>query len=878
MNKRTINSTATPTTCQKTFSIHLANCRSAAPKLDEIRATCSASTIDVFACTESWLNPLKHTDCDIYLPNFQIFRQDRIDSLGGGVLLYVRDCFRVTRIAMPGLPPCGIDCVCISIPEINTFFLCTYIPIFYQSSVINVQINDFFTQLIDNLLKNQPDSYLILCGDFNQYDVTNLCSSLDLIDLHSPPTRELARLDRFLVSCHASSLCTIKLGPPIGNSDHNSLLCTLIADIKRTTKFTRVFDLRDCHIDHFLKDLNNADWTVLYCSNSADTKCELFHSILSQAMRTIPTYNISLTSKDKPWITPLIKHLINKRWSAFRSRNYETYLRLKLLIRSKITQAKIDWSSKLSSPSDLWEKVNAINSRNRNHSLENLYNSFFSIEDLTNTINVAFSKSFKDRLCTQAEFDKLLQCSNSINSPWDLHITEEQISEAFNSYDSRKSHEPDYVPTLLYKKSCHIICKPLAHIFNHCISTSSFPKIWKHAHVIPVPKNSNPSIQELRPISLLSLPSKIFERFIFTSVSYLFYDHFDSNQFGFRPNSSTCCALIKLHDHITQKLDSDNVSGVQVIALDYQKAFDSLDHKAIMSKLINCKFPISFIKLMFSYLQNRSQSVRLNSVISKPCIVTSGIPQGSIIGPSIFSLVMSDLKPVDSNTCMTKFADDITLSIPIFFDSNHVMAEINNITTWSNPVGLDLNLKKCKYIFISSSSCGSPFLIPDFTYCDKILLLGVYFCNNLKWDMHFSHIRSVCSKRLYALRTLKSTLTVSELRNVYMSLIVSLIEYCSALFVGMTDQTTDIIKGIQRRFHNIICYYNCHCKTLPDLLSRRNSSSVNLYLAASQHYHILHDIIPSKRTWFQQPHSNTERRKRSFIPYTTELVNNLIRR
>ena len=519
-----------------------------------------------------------------------------------------------------------------------------------------------------------------------------------------------------------------------------------------------------------------------------------------------------------------------------------------------------------------------MNSRDTKDSFSNLYNSYNSINDLSDAINSVFCSYFNDSTCYPADFQNLLNIYHTYDSHWELSISEEEICNAFNSYDCHKAYGPDCVPTYLYKKSAHIICKPLAIIFNFCITSKTFPKLWKIAHVIPVPKLKNPSIQDLRPISLLSLPSKIFERFIFNSVSSIFYDNYDDNQYGFRPRSSTCCALIKLHDHITQMLDSSSVSGVQVITLDYRKAFDTLDHKAIIIKLLKCKFPIEFIELICSYLQNRTQSVRINNVISEPGPVTSGIPQGSIIGPPIFSLVMSDLLPIDSSTMMAKFADDVTLSVPIFHTSNHVTTELVNIKSWSQLVGSVLNLSKCKYFFVRSSTNAVPVMIPEFTFCHELKLLGIYFSEDLHWDTHFKHIRSVCHRRLYAIRILKSILTVNELRTVYMTLIVPVIEYCSPLFVGMNQKMIDIISNIERRFHNIICCYNCHCDFLPNLTHRRLLSSVKLFLAASKPNHVINCLIPRKHTRYIQPFAKTERRKRSFVPFTTEIVNNLFHR
>jgi hypothetical protein len=403
---------------------------------------------------------------------------------------------------------------------------------------------------------------------------------------------------------------------------------------------------------------------------------------------------------------------------------------------------------------------------------------------------------------------------------------------------------------------------------------SYFPVAWKEAYVIPILKCHNASVNDLRPISSLCTPSKNFERIISNSVKHLFYSNLDSSQFGFRQNSSTVCALIKLHNHITECYDNPAVSGIQVIALDYSKAFDCLDHNVIIRKLVNCSFPLSFIKLMYSYLSCRRQRVRVNNCLSDSAMVTSGVPQGSILGPSIFTLVMADLCCVHDKTCIVKYADDVTLSIPILYSTNSVIDEIDNVITWSDAVGLKLNYSKCKYLFISRSKNSTPVVIHNFKMCSSMKLLGVYFSDDLKWDVHFTNMFTIANRRAYAFRVLKSNLSKQELLTIYNSLIVSIFDYCAPLFIGINHKNCDIIKSIQRKFHNIICFYNCHCDIFPNISDRRLSFSVKLFNKAySDTSHLLNCIIPNKRTFFIQPYCKSDIHKCSFIPFVTELVN-----
>ena len=375
------------------------------------------------------------------------------------------------------------------------------------------------------------------------------------------------------------------------------------------------------------------------------------------------------------------------------------------------------------------------------------------------------------------------------------------------------------------------------------------------------------------------LSCQIFERLIFNNVKHLFYSNFDAAQFGFRENSSTTCALIKLHNYLPDHYDNPAVTGVQIVTLDYSKAFDTLDHNIIVHKLVNCNFPLSFIKLVYSYLDDRCQRVRVSSVLSDSASVTSGVPQGSILGPSLFSLVMSDLQCVHTSTGMIKFADDVNFIFPIYHSVNHVADEVQNVICWSRSVLLRLQTKKCKYLFVAKRKDSVPVHIADFEFCTSLKILGIYFCNNLKWDAHFSHIYTITNRRAYAFRVLKPNLTKSELLSIYKLLILPLIEYCAPLFVGLNKKNRHIIKRIQRKFHNIICFFNCHCDILPDVSNRRLTQSTNLYVKAHcEPTHVLHDVIPFKRTFFNQPVSKSDIRKRAFIPFVTEIVNTRVSR
>ena len=239
------------------------------------------------------------------------------------------------------------------------------------------------------------------------------------------------------------------------------------------------------------------------------------------------------------------------------------------------------------------------------------------------------------------------------------------------------------------------------------------------------------------------------------------------------------------------------------------------------------------------------------------------------MGPSIFSLVIADLSCLNSSTCFVKYADDVSLSIPIFYSTNCVVDGIDNIKNWSLYVGLNLNTSKCKYMFIKCHKSCTPITIPDFEFA---IPLGFLVCILVKI------LNGIYTFPCFLLLQIVERMHLEYLKNLtYLqlnSLLCMNLLFCPSLIIvplysnGLNQKNCNILKSIQRKFHNIVCFHNCHCSIFPDVSARRISFSVKLFNQAhTDTSHLLHCIIPNKRTHFLQPYSKTDIRKRSFIPF-----------
>lgn len=462
-----------------------------------------------------------------------------------------------------------------------------------------------------------------------------------------------------------------------------------------------------------------------------------------------------------------------------------------------------------------------------------------------------------------------------------ISVTEAQVFTLLKNLPSNKA-SPE-IPPKLYKAAAGILAKPLTALIQQSISDSIVPDSWKISAVIPLPKSSSPSnTDELRPISLLPIPAKILERVILEFAKPYLLKEYGSDQYGFRNGSSTTCALINLHDHITKYLDITSVAGVQVIAYDFSKAFDRIKHDIIIKYLTACNMPAELISWISSYLTHRRQYVKIGTVHSLTKEVTSGVPQGSILGPFLFSVVVGSLTISNSDCRVIKYADDVTISIPIFKNRKnlHVSEIHETVVKWSSEYGLPLNTKKCKTLLIPRAGDCRIVQLPGVEHVTKLNILGVTFNSKCTWSDHIEGVARTASRKLFPLRLLKAHVDPMSLRIVYFGIMRSVMEYAAPLLLSLTEKDSQRLQFLQNRFHRLLCGKNCKKQCLPLLAERRNKLSTDLYKRAlSQDQHLLKKTLccvsAHGRGRFVLPTVRTTRRLNSFAIKAAMLLNGI---
>ena len=397
------------------------------------------------------------------------------------------------------------------------------------------------------------------------------------------------------------------------------------------------------------------------------------------------------------------------------------------------------------------------------------------------------------------------------------HVTSKEIETLLRKIKRKKATGTDNLPANLLKYSSKAIAEPLTFIINLSLGTGVVPNDWKVARVLPLYKSgSRSSLDNYRPISILPVISKIAEKVVHSQlIHFLELNNLLSNsQFGFRQNRSTEMATTIFTDDIRQSVDKGNLVGA--VFIDLRKAFDTISHSLLLSKLQSYGITGTELSWFTNYLFNRHCIVQFDSCISNSNPLTSGVPQGSILGPLLFIVFFNDIVDVIKHAKLLKYADDTVVYV-----ASKDVSTINNLLTedlrlladWFDQNELLINLKKGKTECLlfgtrqklakRKDSFNVKYKDNDVVETESYKYLGVDLTSNLTLSSYFDRCYKKATSRLRLLQKLRNLLTITSAKAIYRSMIVPCLVYCAILNLNLTTTQIYKLNSIQRRASEI---------------------------------------------------------------------------
>lgn len=358
------------------------------------------------------------------------------------------------------------------------------------------------------------------------------------------------------------------------------------------------------------------------------------------------------------------------------------------------------------------------------------------------------------------------------------------------------------------------IALPLSHIFNLCIEKSIWPDALKKAEIIPVHKAGvKYNITNYRPISLISNLAKVFERIIYNRLYDFIQKHsiISKHQFGFMKNIGSKNAL----NYITNILynNVDKTIPTIVTFLDLAKAFDTVDHKLLLDKLFCIGIRGQALDLLSSYLNNRYQMVKIDGKESDSLLISTGVPQGTILGPLLFIIYINDVLKEIPLASILSYADDtaVIATGDTWHDAQENMNEfLLVIYKWLAVNKLSLNVDKTVCMTFGSYRDSVPRHIDvkimnrQIARVENYKYLGIVFDFNLKWDRHIQYIIKKTKYLVYIFYKLSNYMTSETLRMVYYAFFHSIISYGIVAWGGAYRNNRDLLQNLQRKILKII--------------------------------------------------------------------------
>ncbi|KAK3085883.1 hypothetical protein FSP39_009995 [Pinctada imbricata] len=891
---------------------------------------------DIITGTETWLEPeIKNNE--VFPSTYKVYRRDRKGKQGGSVLIAVKDNF--ISVEVEDLSPddkCEMIWAKVEIVGCRTL----YVSSFYNHKTSDEQSLKWFDISVRRA-SQMKNAALLIGGDFNlphwdwknnilkpnsshqklHYFHGDTLDDLGLTQVVEQPTRKDNILDLFITNL-PNQVSRTEIMP--GISDHDIVFLEFNLTPKKVKQIQRNIPLyKKANWDTIKNEINNMNHKIQQEANIRTTNelWIIFKTSLNEIiMKHIPHKKLSSKLKN-PWVTTKTRALMKKRDRLYRkmkkSGNVDLqckYKKLKHHVQKELRHSYWNYIEDIVPPK---ENDNSLSNMKRFWSFVKSkkidYSGISSLKDdgkiltdpkqKSNTLNKQFQSVFSDPVdITTSDFTngKYMQDPNIYPDIQDINVTPQGIEKLLKKLDPSKACGPDEIRTRILKELAHEISPILCIIYQKSLDTGDVPNDWRTAHVSPIyKKGSKYNPENYRPISLTRICCKILEHVVVSSIM----THADTHnilyplQHGFRRSRSCETQLLEFIDDISKNIE--NSAQTDILVMDFSKAFDKVSHNLLLHKLNHYGIKGKINRWIKNFLFSCIQAVLLEGVTSDYVPVLSGVPQGSVLGPSLFLFYINDI-PVGLNSTIRLFADDTIAYLVV--KSNHdcktLQNDLDKLGIWENKWKMAFHPDKCNVLSISKSKNPIKYDYKlhgqTLKHVNKAKYLGVTVQSDLKWNTHVNNITQKANKTLGFLKRNLNINSTSVKEQAYKSLIRPTLEYACSVWDPYFTEDINKIEKIQRRAARYVTGRSNNTSSVSDMLNTlqwRKLADRRTDARLTMMFKIVHNkvaiskddrLIPLLRfsrnmhtLSFQIPSCRTQIRQNSFFPRTIKNWNHL---
>ena len=746
-----------------------------------------------------------------------------------GLVVYTHDSIDYERRA--DLEHQDIECLWLKIKYAGSSRL--LVGFIYRNGRVNqADWSSSFAEMLDGV-SSQNCNYLLL-GDMNlnlfseQKAWTSLYTSFSLKQLINVPTRKTDSTSTLIDHIYTnndhiiSEICV----PTSGISDHFPTFCTIrhkrpkFLKNKHDTYYFRNF--KRFKEQDFVNDLLQAPFESVFSITDPSCALRLWADIFS----SISDKHAPMTKKRiktdtfPPWLTPDIRSEMKIRDALKKENKLPEFKKQRNKVKSLIRRSKIDYFQSLvknrSDPKLIWKAIKSLTNTNTSNKQPNIcpdvFNHYFTnvATNLINSRPSLLDDSFKSCL---NNIDNFVASRLGVNQSFDLpFMSTIDVISYLKLMKSKKSTGLDNINCRLMKMSAPYIADSLTYVYNLFIHTAIIPDAFKCAKCVPIHKAGDfNDVKNFRPISVLSLLCKPFERHIFNHL-YHFFETFNLLHFcqsAFRKGHSCETALLNITERLYNSCNDGQLAGL--VFIDFSKAFDMIDHLRLILKLKHYGISNHTLNILKSYLSNRTQSVCIKSNKSTLLPIKYGVPQGSILGPLLFSIFINDL-PLSIKTSESNlFADDATLlslASSISTLNENLNLSMSALKKWcfANLMFVNATKSGCMLVCTRQKRMNLPCASLDIRFNNESIpqvsshrLLGIILDQNLTWCDHIDMLLNRISSKIYQLSRIKNFIDINTRKLFYFAYIQPYFDYCSSVWGHTYSSHTKRLSSIQRR-------------------------------------------------------------------------------